>query len=295
VTAVDASVAPTGPSLPVAPVLAPAHGIGHELRAARVVLRRDLQRFWVDKPRMVGSLVQPLLLLFVLGKGLATSVGGDVGGADYTAFLFPGTVVVSVLFPAVFSAISIVWDREFGFLREMLVAPIGRPSIVVGKCLGGGAVALLNGVVLLALAGLAGIPYHPLLLLGAMGVMFLTAFAITAFGLVLAVRIQTVQTLMPIVQLLLTPLMFLSGALFPAGGDIPTWLAVAARFNPIAYAVDAMQTVMFRYADVGDGGGFAGGLTWWGWPVPLWADLLVLAGTGLAFLTLAAALFSRAE
>ncbi len=177
---------------------------------------RDLQRFRAEKPRIVSSLMQPLLLLFVLGKGLASTVGVRPGGGDYTTFLFPGVIATGVMFTAVFSAISIVWDREFGFLREMLVAPIGRTSIVVGKCLGGATVSTFQGLIILALAGLVHVPYDPVLLVGCAVLVFLTAFSITAFGLLLAVRVQTVQAVMPLVQLLLTPLMFLSGALFPA-------------------------------------------------------------------------------
>jgi ABC-2 type transport system permease protein len=274
--------------------VASARGLAHELRAVRIVWWRDLQRARTDPMRIAGSLLQPFLLLFVLGKGLG-AVGGaggaGAGDGDFATFLFPGTVVTGVMFPAVFSAISIVWDREAGFLREMLVAPISRASIVVGKCLGGATVALVNGVVLLALAPLAGVPYRAGLLLGALGIVFLAALAMTASALALAVRVRSVQTLMPLVQLLLTPLMFLSGALFPAGGDIPTWLAVATRLNPVSYAVDGLQEVVFPAV----GRPTTGGLTWWGWPVPLAVDLAVLGGTGALLLGLAVTLFTRAE
>lgn len=279
--------------LPVAPVLAPARGMGHELRAIRVVWVRELQRFRAEKTRIVSSLMQPLLLLLVLGKGLASSVGARPGGGDYTTFLFPGVLATGVMFTAVFSAISIVWDREYGFLREMLVAPIGRTSIVVGKCLGGATVSTLQGLIILALAGLVHVPYDPLLLAGCAGLVFLTAFSITAFGLVLAVRVQTVQTVMPLVQLLLTPLMFLSGALFPAGGDIPGWLSVATRLNPMSYAVDAIRQLVAHFIPAGDRPDLNGGLTWWGWPVPAWLDIVVVLAAGLALLGVAAFAFAR--
>ena len=287
------TAAVTGAPLPVAPVLAPARGLGHELRAIRVVWLRDLQRFWAEKARIASSLMQPLLLLFVLGKGLAATVGARPGGGDYTTFLFPGVMATGVMFTAVFSAISIVWDREFGFLREMLVAPIGRTSIVVGKCLGGATVSTFQGLIILALAGLVHVPYDPVLLAGCAGLVFLTAFSITAFGLVLAVRVQTVQTVMPLVQLLLTPLMFLSGSLFPAGGDIPGWLRVATRLNPMSYAVDAIRQLVVHFLPAGDRPGLNGGLTWWGWPVPAWLDVVVVLAAGLALLGVAAIAFAR--
>ena len=282
-------------TLPVAPVLAPARGFGHELRAVRVVWTRDLQRFWADKPRIASSLIQPLLLLFVLGKGLASTVGSRPGGGDYTTFVFPGVVATGVMFTAVFSAISIVWDREFGFLREMLVGPISRTSIVVGKCLGGATASTFQGLVILALAGLVHVPYDPVLLVGCAGLVFLTAFTITAFGLLLAVRVQTVQAVMPLVQLLLAPLMFLSGALFPAGGDIPGWLSVATRLNPMSYAVDAIRRVVVHHLPAADRPNLNGGLTWWGWQVPAWLDVVVVLATGLALLTAATIAFARDE
>jgi ABC-2 type transport system permease protein len=285
--------ATTTPSpLPVAPVLAPARGLGHELRAVRVVWVRDLQRFWADKARIVSTLIQPLLLLFVLGKGLASAVDRP-GGGDYTTFLFPGVLATGVMFTAVFSAVSIVWDREFGFLREMLVAPIGRTSIVVGKCLGGATVATLQGLAILALAGLVHVPYDPLLLLGCAGVVFVTAFSITAFGLVLAVRVQTAQAVMTMVQMLLAPLMFLSGALFPAGNDIPAWLRIATRLNPMSYAVDATRSLVVHFVPAADRPALSGGLTWWGWRVPGWLDVLVVLAAGLALLVAAGIAFAR--
>jgi ABC-2 type transport system permease protein len=155
-------------------------------------------------------------------------------------------------------------------------------------------VATLQGVVLLALAGLVDVPYDPQLLAGALALVFLLAFAITAFGLVIAVRVKTVQTVMPLVQLLLTPLMFLSGALFPTGGDIPAWLRVAVRLNPISYGIDAMHALL-RHVTGDTGGRFATGLTWWGWPVPAWLDVVVVGATGVVLLGVAAVLFSATE
>jgi ABC-2 type transport system permease protein len=283
-------------ALPVAPVTLAGHGLAHEVRAVGVVLKRDLIRFWVDRTRLVSSFVQPLLFLMVLGSGLATVVAGRAGGVDYRTFLFPGVLVTGVMFTAVFSAISIVWDREFGFLREMLVAPVSRSSIVVGKCLGGATVATVQGVVLLALAGVVGVPYDPVLLLGCTGMIFLTAFTITAFGLVLAARVRQVQTLMPVVQLLLTPMIFISGALFPLGSGLPGWLTVLTRVNPLSYSVDAMRALVFGYLHpVEAGSTLRTGLTWGGWFVPPWLEVAMVAGTGFVLLGAACALLNRAE
>jgi ABC-2 type transport system permease protein len=285
----------TAPELQVAPVSAPGQGLGHELRAIKVVWKRDLLRFRNERARIFSSLMQPLLFLFVLGKGLAAVVPtGD--GTDYSTFLFPGVLITGVMFTAVFSAISIVWDREFGFLREMLVAPVRRSSIVIGKCLGSATIATFQGIAILSLAGLAHVPYHPLLLLGGVVLTFLVAFTVTAFGLVLAVRVQSLQTVMPIMQLLLTPLMFLSGSLFPIGGNIPAWLSLITKLNPLSYGVDATRTLFFHFLPEGAiGEALAGGIRWFGWPVPPWLDIAIVLATGTALLSVACVLFSKTE
>jgi ABC-2 type transport system permease protein len=289
----------TGAKAPVAPVLVAAGGARHQARAVRVVWQRDLLRFRTDRSRLLSSFVQPLLFLFVLGKGLGASInpgGGVLGVGSYSTFLFPGVLATSVMFTAVFSAISIVWDREAGFLREMLVAPVSRSAIVLGKCLGGATVATLQAVVLLALAGLVGVPYQPVLLVGALGLLSLVAFTITAFGLVLAVRVQQIQTVMPRVQLLLAPLMFLSGAFFPVSHDLPAWLRVLTLLNPLTYGVDAIRRLVFHYLPAGVGNSaLATGLSWGGWAVPAWLDVAIVFGTGALLLALASLMFSRTE
>jgi ABC-2 type transport system permease protein len=286
----------TATTLRIAPVAVAAGGLRHEARAAAVVWRREILRFRTDRGRLVSSMVQPVLFLFVLGKGLGSTLSGRSGGLDYSTFLFPGTITTGVMFTAVFSAISIVWDREVGFLREMMVAPVSRSSIVVGKCFGGATIATLQGVVLLALAGLVGVPYAPALLLGCLGLLFLTAFAITAFGLVLAVNVEQVQAVMPRVQLLLMPLMFLSGSLFPVTARLPVWLEVLTKANPMTYAVDAMRRLVLSFVH----GGAASGplrttVTWGGWVVPVWLEVLLVTGVGTALLGVACAMFSRTE
>ena len=278
----------------VAPVQLAGRGPRHELRAVKVVWYRDILRFRTDRGRIISSFVQPLLFLFVLGKGLGASIGnGTFGGADYSTFLFPGVLATSVMFTAVFSAISIVWDRELGFLREMLVAPVSRSSIVLGKALGGATVATAQSVVLLALAGLVGVPYAPLMLIGSLVLLFVVAFTLTALGLVIAVRVDQIQTVMPRVQLLLAPLMFLSGAFFPVSSALPAWLHGLALVNPITYGVDAVRRLVLHYVD--SGGSAAVALHWGSWLVPVWLDVVIVTGVGVLLLAVAAWLFSRPE
>ena len=277
-----------------APVRLAGRGPRHELRAVGVVWRRDILRFRTDRGRILSSFAQPLLFLFVLGKGLGASIpAGAFGDADYSTFLFPGVLATSVMFTAVFSAISIVWDRELGFLREMLVAPVSRTSIVLGKAMGGATVATLQSVVLLALAGLVGVPYAPVMIVGTIALLFVVAFAITALGLVIAVRVQQIQTVMPRVQLLLAPLMFLSGAFFPVGAALPGWLHTLALVNPITYGVDAVRRLVLHFVDPAAGAAVA--LHWGSWTVPMWLDVVIVAGVGAALLGVAAWLFSRPE
>src|SRR5438445_13433526 len=155
-------------------------GFMHDLRGVKIVWQREMIRFSRNRLRVVTSLVQPVLFLFVLGTGLAPVFSGGAENFDFRTFMFPGVLAMSVLFTAIFSAISIVWDREFGFLREMLVAPVGRWALVLGKCLGGASVATIQGAIMLALAGIVHVPYSPGLMLVLVAELALTAFVLTA-------------------------------------------------------------------------------------------------------------------
>ena len=176
-------------------------------------------------------LLQPLLFLFVLGPGLQSLSAGSTDGVDLTTFMFPGILCMALVYSAIFSAASLVWDRELGFMREMMVAPVSRWSIVVGKCLGGTTIAASQGVIVLALAGVVHVPYDPVLLLGILGLELLIAFTVTAFGVMVATGIKQAQTFTSVVQLLVMPMIFLSGALYPVSG-LPTWLARAQPPQP---------------------------------------------------------------
>ncbi len=257
-----------------------------ELRAIKIVWSRELIRFRKDRMRIVTSLIQPLLFLFVLGSGLNTVVQGDV---DLRTFIYPGVLCIAVMFTAIFSAASIVWDREFGFMREMMVAPVRRSSIVIGKCLGGATVASLQGVILVALAWAVDVPYSVAFVLGVLGMMLLLAFAMTAFGVMVAVRIKQMQAFMGVTQMVVMPMFFISGALFPVSG-LPGWLAVLNRLDPITYAVDPMRKLVFSRLDVS-----VPGVTWFGWHVPVALEVLMVLALGLVMLGVAIWEFSTTE
>ena len=291
-----AAEAVSSPQPPVVRVSVPRRTFASELRAIKVVWRRELIRYRTDRLRMVTTLVQPLLFLFVLGAGLQTLSRAGTHGVALKTFIYPGILCISVMFTAMFSAASIVWDREFGFLREMMVAPIRRSSIVIGKCLGGATVAGLQGVIVIALAGLVHVPYDPLLILGIFVLQLALAFAITAFGVMIAIRIKQMQSFMGVMQMVVMPMFFISGALFPAAG-LPAWLAVLNRLDPLTYAVDPMRRLVFNHLTISPIARHVlePGITWWRWRVPVLLEVGVILALGLAMLGIAIWEFSRTE
>src|SRR5580658_2874110 len=282
-------------------VAVPERSVRADLRAVSIVWRRELIRFRTDRLRAVTSLVQPVLFLFVLGTGLSGLAShGLPSGVDFKTFIYPGVLAMSVLFTSIFSAASIVWDREFGFLREMLVAPVRRWAIVVGKILGGATVATFQGIIFLALAGIAHVPYNPVLLLTLVGELLLLSFTLTAFGVMVAARIKQIQAFMAVTQMFVMPLFFLSGALYPLTG-LPAWLTVLTRIDPLTYIVGPMRHVVFSHLNVPPqiatliNTHLAPSITWAGWVVPLWLSLGIVAVMGLGMTSIAIAEFSKTE
>jgi ABC-2 type transport system permease protein len=278
-------------------VAVPEHSLRTDLRAISIVWRRELIRFQRDRLRTVTSLIQPLLFLLVLGTGLSSLARGSLpSGVNFKTFIYPGVLAMTVLFTAIFSAASIVWDREFGFLREMLVAPVSRASIVIGKCLGGATIATMQGILILALAGLAGVPYDPVLMLILVGEMLLLAFTLTAFGVMMAARITQFQAFMALTQMLVMPLFFLSGALYPLHG-LPTWLSVLTRLDPLTYVVGPMRHAVFSHLSLSPIAErvLSPSITWLGWPVPVMLSLAIVAAMGVAMMGVAIVTFSKPE
>jgi len=278
-------------------VSVPDRGLRQDLRAISIVWRRELIRFRSDRLRAFSSLVQPVLFLLVLGTGLSSLARrGLPAGIDFKTYIYPGVLAMSVLFTSLFSAASIVWDREFGFLREMLVAPVSRSAIVIGKCLGGATVATLQGMVILALAGLAHVPYDPVLFLTLIGELLLLSFTLTAFGVMMAARIKQIQAFMALTQMLVMPLFFLSGALYPLNG-LPGWLTVLTRLDPLTYIVDPMRHAVFSHLPIPPemAAALSPGVTWFGWPVPIVLSLSIVALMGAGMLGIAIMEFKRPE
>lgn len=266
-----------------------------ELRTIGMVWERELIRFVRTRTRILSSFIQPILFLFVLGYGMSTLVG-TTAGFTFKQFVFPGIVAMSVVMTAIFSAISIVWDREFGFLREMVVAPVSRGSIVIGKTLGGASIAAAQGTIMLVLAPLIGVHLTVALVFEVIGLELVMAVAMTSFGVFVASRIQKIEGFQVVMQLLLFPMLFLSGALFPLKG-LPTWLAVITRINPLTYAVDPLRHVVFavQHMPPAAAARFSTGVSLFGYTLPLSAEIGIVCAFLALFLGLAIAGFGRPE
>ena len=284
------------PRSPIVRVSVPQRSARSELRAIKIVWQREIIRYSSDRLRIVTTLVQPLLFLFVLGSGLQRLSSAGTHGVNLKTFIYPGILAISVLFTAMFSAASIVWDREFGFLREMMVAPIRRSSIVIGKCIGGATVASVQGVIVLCLAGAVHVPYNALMIVEILALQMLLAFAVTAFGVMIAVRITQMQSFMGVMQMVITPMFFISGALFPASG-LPGWLTVLNRIDPLTYAVDPIRRIVFDHLHLSPLARQAldRGITWWGYRVPTLVEAAVIVVLGLVMLAVAIWEFSATE
>ncbi len=244
------------------------------LEAIWALTWRDLLRFLRDRGQVLGALARPLLWLLFMGKGLRSAVP-SVHGIDYEHFVFAGAIAMAVLFSGTFQSITIIWDREFGFLKEVLVAPIPRTSIVLGKVLSGGAVTLVQGLMTVAFAPLVGVHISPRQGLGLVAVVAVLAVSFTALGVVLATRMRSFEGFGVISNFVVLPLYFLSGGVFPID-RLPRWMAVLVHVNPMTYGVDLMRSAL------GQPSHFHPGL-----------DAAVVAGFGAAMVGLALALFRR--
>lgn len=243
--------------------------------AIYILWLRQIKRYWRSKPRLIGSLGQPLLFLVALGFGFGP-VYQRAGGGNYIQFLAPGIIAMSILFLSVFSGIEMIWDREFGFLKETFVAPVSRIQIVFGRILGGATVGLMQGLIVLILVSFINfkiqeIAYLPLVIF----VMFLIALLFTSLGTAIACVLEDMHAFQLISNFLIMPIFFLSGALFPLDG-LPKVMSVVASLDPLAYGVDALHVLL-------------SGTSHFGLPM----DLAVLGTVTLLLLGLSSYLFSK--
>ncbi len=212
------------------------------LNAIYIIWLRELKKFVRDRSRLVSSVAQPLIWLLLLGTGFGATFG-KVGDLQYVQFMFPGILVMTLLFSSMFSAISIIWDREFGFLKEMLVAPISRTSIAIGKSVGGATRSTIQGLIILVFSPLIGINLTLTKFLMVVPLMFFISFTISGIGIIIAARMESFEGFNLIINFIIMPMFLLSGAIFPIA-NLPSWLSAVVNINPLSYGVDIMRWVI---------------------------------------------------
>ncbi len=218
-----------------------------EMRALYTLWLREIKRFLRDRARIVISFVQPLLWLVVFAAGFGARVA--LPGVDYQQYIFPGIIGQTLLFTSMFMGVSVIWDKEFGFMKEILVSPVSRFTIFLGKMIGDSTAALLQGVIVFAFGFLLGIPFDPVTFIYALPIMLLITFGLVSLGLIIASFIGSLENFGAIQTFVNLPLFFLSGALFPiTGAGTPEWLRVASMFDPLTYGVDALRTAILGSA-----------------------------------------------
>jgi len=221
-------------------------------RGAWVVAYRDLLRFVSDRSRFLPSLTYPLLFLAIFGAGFNHVVGAMAPGVGLIQFQYPGIIAMAVLTNALFAGVSVAADREFGFLKEILAAPLSRAGIVLGKAIGATSVALLQALILVAIAPLVGVRLHLGIVLGLVPVVVILALGLSGLGILLGSFGQSQQGFQTWMQLLIFPMIFLAGVFFPVD-TVPAWMAVLSKVNPVTYGVDAIRQIFLGSASAGAG------------------------------------------
>jgi ABC-2 type transport system permease protein len=256
-------------------------------RGAWVVAYRELLRFINERSRVLSSLAFPLLFLVIFGAGFGRVIGSLAPGVDFIQFMYPGIVAMSVLTSSLFAGVSVVWDREFGFLREILVAPIGRTGIVLGKAAGASFTALLQVLIMLALAPLLGVRLDLGVIAGLVPIVILLSLGLSGLGILIASFMTSQQGFQLVIQLLIFPLIFLAGVFFPVN-NVPEWLELVSKFNPLTYGVDAIRQVFL--------GSVPGlGVTVLGHTMTVVEEVTVVAALGAVLLGSAVLAFNRQE
>jgi ABC-2 type transport system permease protein len=256
---------------------------------------RECKAFLRERSRIVGMIGQPLLYLLIVGQGIASGLTlNSAPGMGYLLFMYPGILGMSVLFTSIFSGMSIIWDREFGFLKEVLVAPVPRWAVAFGKILGGATVAMSQSLILIALAPFIGITLSIEVVLQLLLICFLISIAITGLGVFIAASMRSMQGFQMLMNFLVMPLYFLSGAMFPVS-SAPGWMRTLMTVDPLTYGVDGLRIVVLSAAGTAEQSlaetARSFGLVRWDLPL----DAAVMALVGVLFAVLAALRFSKAE
>ena len=257
-------------------------------------------RFVADRSRMISSFMFPLIFLVVFGAGFNRIVGGLTGGVDFIQFIYPGIIAMTVVMSSLFAGTSVVVDREYGFLKEVLVAPLSRVGIILGKALGGSLTALIQGTIMLIFAPFVGLTITPVLIVKLLPTLLLLSLSLSGLGILMATRMRSQQGFQYLMQLMVFPLIFLSGVFFPVDG-VPTWLQVVAKINPLTYGVDAIRQIFLGPNITSTAVEFTGreviptGITLFDRRMGLVEDIMVIGAIGSILLIAGVWSFSRTE
>ena len=253
--------------------------LGLNYQAIYVIWLRQLKRFMRDRGRLISNFVQPFFFLSIIGFGLGSATfAGLPSGVQYIDVLSPGIIVMSILFPSVFIGLSILWDRQFGFLQEVLVAPVSRLSIILGTTFGGATIAIIQGVIVMAISLLLGVNFQvSLMLLVGFLAMLLTSFVAIGIGLIIASKMQSIEGFQFIVTLLIFPMLFL-GSPFSPLQSLPDTLRTVAYIDPITYGIDALRGTLIGFSYF-----------------PLYVDIAVLLAMSALTMFIGAYLFGKSE
>lgn len=259
-------------------------------RGSWVVAYRELLRFARDRSRIAASVIFPLLFLAIFGGGFTNVVGDMTGGVDLIQFMYPGLIAMAVVTSALSAGISVVTDRQEGFLREILVAPLSRTGIVVGKTVGAAAVGLVQAGLLIAIAPLLGVGLGIDQVLQVIPIAILLSLGVSGLGILLSSFAQTQHGVQMLINLLVFPLVFLAGVFFPVD-SVPLWMEILSKTNPVTYGVDAIRQIVLG-AEI-TGGGL--GVTLFGHTMTHGEELIIIGGLAAMLLAAAVWRFARKE
>ena len=252
-------------------------------------------RYFQERSRIFSSLIMPLMLLITFGAGFTRMIGAISPGVDFIQFMYPGIIAMNVLMNSIMSGLSVVWDREFGFLKEILVAPVGRTGIVLGKAVGSATVACVQAIIMLALAPFLGVKLSFLMIIELIPMLVILSMSISGLGVLIASRMRSQQGFQIIVQMIIFPLIYLSGVFFPVN-NVPAWLELVSKLNPLTYGVDAVRQ-LFLSGNVAASGAAVStiGVTIMGHTMSILEDVLVVLIIGIVLLVAATWSFSKQE
>jgi len=268
------------------------------LKTIYTIWLREVKTFAREKFRVIAMIAQPLLYLLVLGNGINSGVTLNAnGGINYLTFMYPGIIGMSILFTSIFSAVSIIWDREFGFLKEVLVAPVPRWAVSIGKTFGGASIAIVQATIMILMAPIIGISLSPRMIVEMWVLAFLIGVALTSLGIAIAARMASMQGFQMIMNFMVMPLYFLSGAMFPLS-SAPSWMKALMVVDPLTYCVDGLRNIVFSNTTVTTGAlvgrtivDVASGVGLIRWSLPF--DLLVVTMVATALTAIGAYRFSN--